>query len=70
MRTNIDIDQDLIKAAQEATGIRTKKAVVEEGLRRLVKYKRQLDALRDLKGCADWEGDIRSLRADREIAQW
>lgn len=70
MRTNIDIDNELIRAAKEATGLKTKKAVVEEGLRRLVKYKQQVDALNALKGAADWQGDLRALREDREIGQW
>ncbi|MCE5323398.1 type II toxin-antitoxin system VapB family antitoxin [bacterium] len=70
MRTNIVIDDALIKAAQEATGLKTKKAVVEEGLRRLVKCKQQLDAINALKGSADWEGDLRALRENRVVAKW
>ena len=70
MRTNIVIDDELIKAAQEATGLKTKKAVVEEGLKRLVRYKQQVSAIEALKGAADWQGDLRSLREDRDISQW
>jgi len=70
MRTNIIIDDELIKAAKEATGLKTKKAVVEEGLRRLVMYKQQVDAMNALKGAADWQGDIRTLRENRNSAQW
>jgi Arc/MetJ family transcription regulator len=70
MRTNIVIDDELIKAAQAATGLKTKKAVVEEGLRRLVKYRQQVDAIEALKGAADWQGDLRALREDRDIGQW
>lgn len=70
MRTNIVIDEELIKAAQEATGLKTKKAVVEEGLRRLVKCKQQVSAINALKGAADWQGDLRSLRKNRDIATW
>jgi Arc/MetJ family transcription regulator len=70
MRTNIVIDDELIRAAQEATGLKTKKAVVEEGLKRLVRYKRQVNAIRALKGAADWEGDLRSLRKNRDMAKW
>jgi Arc/MetJ family transcription regulator len=70
MRTNIVIDDELIKAAQEATGLKTKKAVVEEGLRRLVRHKQQISAVKALKGAADWQGDLRSLRGNRDIAEW
>ena len=70
MRTNIVIDDELIKAAQEATGLKTRKAVVEEGLKRLVRCKEQANAVSALKGAADWQGNLRSLREDREAAQW
>lgn len=58
MRTTVVIDDDLIKDAQEVTGLKTKKAGVEEGLRRIVRGKRQLDAINALKGAADWQGDL------------
>ena len=70
MRTNIIIDDDLMRAAREATGLRTKKAVVEEALKRVVKCKEQADAIRALKGAADWQGDLRKMRADRDLTQW
>lgn len=70
MRTNIVIDDELIKAAQDATGLKTKKAVVEEGLRRLVKCRQQVAAVNALKGAADWQGNLRDLREDRDIAKW
>jgi len=70
MRTNIVIDDDLIKAAQDATGLKTKKAVVEEGLRRIIKCKEQLATIQALKGAAEWHGNLRDMREDRDIAQW
>jgi len=70
MRTNIVIDDELIRAAQEATGLKTKKAVVEEGLKRLVRFKQQVDAMNALRGAADWQGDLRSLRENRDNPQW
>jgi Arc/MetJ family transcription regulator len=41
MRTNIVIDDRLLAVAQRATGIRTKRGVVEEGLRVLVRLHQQ-----------------------------
>ncbi len=41
MRTNIDIDDDLIAEAQQLTGIRTKRGVVDEALRALIAEKRR-----------------------------
>ncbi len=70
MRTNIVIDDELIKAAQAATGLKTKKAVVEEGLKRLVRHRQQVEAIEALEGAADWEGDLRALREDGDTGQW
>jgi len=70
MRTNIVIDDDLLKAAQEATGLKTKKGVVEECLKRVVTLAEQVAAGKALWGAADWDGDLRELRKDRDIAQW
>ena len=63
MRTNIDIDDKLMKAAMQATGSATKKGTVEEGLRLLVKIDRQTD-LRKLRGTLDWDGDLDEMRQD------
>ena len=61
MRTNIDIDDALLKEAMEVTGLGTKKATVEEALRRLVTIQRQRRALADMKGLG-WEGDLDEMR--------
>ena len=49
MRTNIEIDDALLAEAMAATGLRTKRKVVEAGLRLLARHKRQADA-RELFG--------------------
>ena len=59
MRTNIDIDDKLLAEAMAATGLKTKREVVEAGLRLLVRRKRQADA-RALSGAVRWEGDLKS----------
>lgn len=56
MRTNIDIDDDLMKAAMAATGKKTKKEVVEEALRELIRYRKQLSIL-DLAGKVKFDED-------------
>lgn len=70
MRIAITIDEELLKAAQEATGFRTKKAVVEAGLKLLVKLGQQKEAAEALRGAADWEGDLRAMREDRKLPSW
>ena len=64
MRTNIDIDDGLIAAAMAATGLPTKKATVEEALRRLVQRHRQKQAIADMAGLG-WEGDLDAMREGR-----
>jgi Arc/MetJ family transcription regulator len=64
MRTNIDIDDRLLAQAMTATGLPTKRATVEEGLRLLVRVRKQAKALAELKGLG-WEGDLDEMRQGR-----
>jgi Arc/MetJ family transcription regulator len=66
MRTNIDLDDDLITAAMDATGLPTKKATVEEALRRLVRQHRQKQAIAGMAGLG-WEGDLDAMREGRDL---
>ena len=63
MRTNIVIDDKLMRDALRATGLKTKREVVEEGLRILVRLKRQAE-IRKLRGKLDWQGDLDAMRGD------
>jgi Arc/MetJ family transcription regulator len=63
VRTNIDIDDTLLAEAMTATGLRTKRKVVEAGLRLLARQKRQANA-QDLFGRVRWEGDLHRERLD------
>ena len=59
MRTNIEIDDDLMRDALAATGLATKREVVAEGLRSLVRRSRQREALDALTGSAlDWGANL------------
>ena len=64
MRTNIDIDDDLLAQAMAAAGLSTKRATVEEGLRLLVRVREQARALAELRGLG-WEGDLDEMRQGR-----
>jgi Arc/MetJ family transcription regulator len=66
MRTNIVIDDELMAAALESTGLKTKRAVVEEALRTLVRLKAQ-EKTRSLRGKLRWEGDLSALREGRFV---
>lgn len=66
MRTNVDIDEELLAAAMAATGQTTKKATVEEALRRVVELQRQRTAGEKLAGLG-WDGDLSAGRAARAV---
>lgn len=66
MRTNIDINDDLLAEAMAATGLPTKKATVEEALRRLVERHRRRTALAGLAGIG-WDGDLDTMREGRDL---
>ncbi len=61
MRTNIASDDKLMAQAMKITGQKTKKAMVEEALRRLVQAERQCKAIRALAGIG-WVGDLQEMR--------
>ncbi|MEO8400004.1 MAG: type II toxin-antitoxin system VapB family antitoxin [Ignavibacteriaceae bacterium] len=64
MRTNIVIDDKLMSIALKSSGLKTKKEVVEEGLRLLVKVKNQSE-LKKLRGKLKWEGNLDEMRQDK-----
>jgi len=61
MRTNIEIDDNLMSDALKATGLKTKKEAVEQGLKVLIKLKKQ-EGIKRFKGKLDWSGDLDDMR--------
>jgi Arc/MetJ family transcription regulator len=64
MRTNIVIDDKLMRDALRATGLKTKRQAVELGLRTLLRLSRQSE-IRRFRGKLDWQGDLEGMRTDR-----
>lgn len=64
MRTNIVIDDRLMADALKATGVKTKRELVELALRTLLRLERQTE-LRKLRGKYEWEGDLDAMRRDK-----
>ncbi|MGH3718358.1 MAG: type II toxin-antitoxin system VapB family antitoxin [Pseudonocardiaceae bacterium] len=64
MRTNIDIDDDLLTEAAEIAGTTTKKSTVETALRALIRQHKVRRVL-ELWGNFDWEGDLPQMRRSR-----
>lgn len=63
MRTNIVIDDKLMKETLKATGLKTKREAVELGLRTLLRLQQQ-EEIRRFRGKLDWQGDLDALRTD------
>jgi Arc/MetJ family transcription regulator len=64
MRTNIVIDDKLMRDTLRATGLKTKRAAVELGLHTLLRLKKQ-SGIRRLRGKLEWQGDLDAMRTDR-----
>lgn len=63
VRTNIEIDDQLMSDALRLTGARTKREAVEMGLRTLLRL-RQQEEIRRFRGKLQWEGDLDAMRTD------
>ena len=62
MRTNIVIDDKLMRDALQATGLKTKREAVELGLQTLLRLHGQ-SQIRQLRGKLNWQGDLDSMRS-------
>lgn len=63
MRTNVVIDDKLMESALKASGLKTKRETIEEGLRLLVRLRRQAK-IRDYRGKLKWSGNLADMRTD------
>jgi Arc/MetJ family transcription regulator len=68
MRTNIEIDDELMKQAMAATGAKTKREAVLAGLNTVIRLKRQ-EGFRKMRGTVAWEGNLEESREGR-CADW
>lgn len=64
MRTNIVIDDQLMREAMQVSGARTKREAVEIGLRTLVKLEQQ-KRIKAFRGRLAWAGDLEAMRQDQ-----
>ena len=63
MRTNIVIDEKLMKETLRLTGLKTKREAVELGLRTIVRLRKQQE-IRRFRGKLPWQGDLDAMRSD------
>jgi Arc/MetJ family transcription regulator len=65
-RTNIVLDEKLVKSCLKATGLKTRRNLIDYALRELLRHESQMKIL-ELKGKVHWEGDLNTLRQRRVI---
>jgi len=65
-RTNVVLEEDLIEAGLELTGLKSRRALIDYALRQLLRRESQKKIL-ELKGEVRWEGDLSSMRQKREF---
>jgi Arc/MetJ family transcription regulator len=58
------IDDALMRAALQVTGLKTKREAVEQGLKTLLRLARQ-EEIRSFRGRLAWQGDLEAMRRDR-----
>jgi Arc/MetJ family transcription regulator len=63
MRTNIVIEDRLMRDTLRVTGLKTKREAVEEALRTLLRLSKQAE-IRRLRGKLNWQGDLNAMRND------
>jgi Arc/MetJ family transcription regulator len=64
-RTNVVIDDELVKECQKLTGIQTRRALIDYALHEVRRRGRQKRLLK-LKGAVKWEGDLAEWRKARD----
>ena len=64
VRTNIVLDSKLVEAGLKATGLKTRRQLVDFALRELLRHKQQKKLL-SLKGKVTWKGDLETMRSAR-----
>ncbi len=63
-RTNIDIDESLIRRARKLTRLKTKRQIVDKALDLLVRTESRKGILR-YYGAGIWQGDLKQSRRNR-----
>jgi len=63
-RTNVVLDDILVANCQKATGLRTRRALIDHALQELLRHERQKKVL-ELKGTVQWEGNLATWRKKR-----
>jgi len=64
MRTNVVVNDDLMKSALKVSGLKTKKDAIEEGLKLLVQVRGRKE-IKGFRGKLKWSGSLDEMRLDK-----
>jgi len=64
MRTNVVLDDDLVRSALKLSGFKTKKKAIEEGLKLLIEVNHQ-KKIKNFRGKLKWTGNLHKMRIDK-----
>ncbi len=64
MRTNVVLDDNLVRSALKLSGFKTKKKAIEEGLKLLIEVNHQ-KRIKSFRGKLKWAGDLNKMRTDK-----
>ena len=64
MRTNVDIDDELIEEVKKEFNLKTKREAIHLALQQILKMKNRRKLL-ELRGQVKWEGDLNEMRKNR-----
>jgi Arc/MetJ family transcription regulator len=66
MRTNVEIDNKMIKEIMLLGGIKNKKDVIDSSIRNYLRFVAQQNILQ-LRGKISWEGDLEEMRTSKYL---
>jgi Arc/MetJ family transcription regulator len=66
-RTNVVLDEELVQKCLKATGIKTRRNLIDFALKQVLRHQNQKKII-ELKGNIDWEGDLELWRENRDFA--
>jgi len=64
MRTNVVLDDNLVRSALRLSGFKTKKKAIEEGLKLLIEINHQ-KKIKNFRGKLKWTGNLHKMRIDK-----
>ncbi len=65
-RTNVVLDERLVEKCQKATGIKTRRSLIDYALHEVLRHENQKKLL-ELKGNVDWQGNLSQWRKSRSV---